>query len=230
MAELNGRAGQLRSWASHVLGLALLGLVFVLLLTTSAAPSSNALLLPAPGTNDVSLDQDIRGIKDPVAIPSSWSWLWWVLGATMLAALAWYAWRKWGRSIESAKPAVVIPPHRRAKDRLRAAHELLSDPYQFCILVSDVVRVYLEERFTLHAPDRTTEEFLEEMRTSPHLLPEQKEMLEQFLTRCDLVKFARQEPTEAELRELLEAALRLIDETTVTAEESQAPTKAEANR
>ena len=80
-------------------------------------------------------------------------------------------------------------------------------------MVSDVIRVYLEERFNLHAPDRTTEEFLEELRQSSRLNEEHKALLENFLIKCDLVKFARQEPTEPELRDLLDSALRLIDET-----------------
>lgn len=175
--------------------------------------ASNALVLPAPGTNANAGLEDIRGIKDPVPIPGVPAWLWWLLAFALAAALGWWAWRKWGRKSPAAKPGVVIPPHRRAKDRLRSAGDLLSDPYRFCSLVSDVVRVYLEERFDLHAPERTTEEFLEEMRGSALLLPAQKAMLEQFLTRCDMVKFAREEPSENELKELLDSALRLIDET-----------------
>lgn len=184
-----------------------------------AAVSNAVVMPPLPGTNSLAAAEDIRGIKDPVVIPSSWGWLWWLLGIATVAALAYYAWRKWGRKIAAPKPAVVVPPHRRAKDRLRAAHELLSDPYRFCILVSDVVRVYLEERFELHAPERTTEEFLEEMRGSAVLSSEQKGMLEDFLTQCDLVKFARAEPSETELKALLESALKLIDDTTLRAED-----------
>jgi hypothetical protein len=76
-----------------------------------------------------------------------------------------------------------------------------------------VVRTYLEERFELHAPDRTTEEFLAELRSGSTLRPDHKALLEEFLSRCDLVKFARFEPTQDELRALLDAALRFIDET-----------------
>ena len=186
--------------------------------------------LAGQGTNAITGEEDIRGIKEPVVIPSSWGWLWWLLAVAVIAALAFYAWRKWGRRVAAPKPAVLVPPHRRAKDRLRAAHELLSDPYRFCSLVSDVVRIYLEERFDLHAPERTTEEFLEEMRGSAALSTEQKGMLEEFLTQCDLVKFARAEPSETELNALLEAALRLIDETSVTAEEAVAGQPAEEAR
>jgi hypothetical protein len=80
-------------------------------------------------------------------------------------------------------------------------------------MVSDTIRVYLEERFDFHAPERTTEEFLYELQDTNLLLPDQKASLGEFLTRCDLVKFARYEPAEPELRGLHEAAVRLVDET-----------------
>ena len=89
----------------------------------------------------------------------------------------------------------------------------ISDPNRFCTVVSDTVRLYLEERFTLRAPERTTEEFLIELRASPHLTVDQKQSLGSFLESCDLVKFARFEPTETILRQLHDAALRLVDET-----------------
>jgi hypothetical protein len=45
------------------------------------------------------------------------------------------------------------------------------------------------------------------------LLPEQKESLGEFLASCDLVKFAKYEPGEAELRGLHGSAVRLVEET-----------------
>jgi hypothetical protein len=41
----------------------------------------------------------------------------------------------------------------------------------------------------------------------------QKARLEAFLNQCDLVKFARAEPVETELRALHGAALSLVEET-----------------
>ena len=181
------------------------------------ASNSTALVLPAQsGTNTA---EDIRDLKGPVHIPGSYAWLWWVLIALALAAAAYFLWRKLKVRKPAAKPVVAVPPHRKAKDRLRAAGELMSDPYQFCSLVSDVLRTYVEERFNLHAPDRTTEEFMEELRTSQQLHVDHKSLLEDFLSRCDLVKFARMEPTEPELRSLLDSALRFVDETAPVAEE-----------
>jgi hypothetical protein len=45
------------------------------------------------------------------------------------------------------------------------------------------------------------------------LTPDQKTSLGEFLNRCDLVKFAKYEPGEPELRDLHGSALRLVEET-----------------
>ena len=65
----------------------------------------------------------------------------------------------------------------------------------------------------LRAPERTTEEFLGELRGTGRLSDLQQSLLGDFLTRCDLVKFARHEPSEPELRALHDAAVRLVEET-----------------
>jgi hypothetical protein len=45
------------------------------------------------------------------------------------------------------------------------------------------------------------------------LTQDQKRSLGDFLASCDLIKFAKYEPTEQELRGLHDAALRLVNET-----------------
>lgn len=156
---------------------------------------------------------DLRDIKPPVEIPSGWAWVWWVVAALAFILLAWWAWRYWQRKKSIAPVVPVIPPHVRARQKLDQALALLGQPREFCILVSDAIRWYLEERFQFRAPERTTEEFLHELQTTHLLSTSQKASLGEFLARCDLVKFARYEPGEAELRDLLASALRLIEET-----------------
>lgn len=156
---------------------------------------------------------DIRDIKPPVEIPSGWEWLWWTLAIFALAAALYAAWRYW-RKRQSQVPVVPpVPAHIRAKQKLQAALALIGQPKPFCILVSDTLRQYLEERFEFRAPERTTEEFLHELRSTDRLTRDQKDSLGDFLQRCDLVKFARFEPNEPELRDLHGAALRLVEET-----------------
>lgn len=155
----------------------------------------------------------LHDIKPPVEIPSGWAWVGWLLGFLALAGIA-YAFWKWWKNKQQESPAVpVVPAHVRAKQKLAEALALIGNPKEFCILVSDTLRWYLEERFNFHAPERTTEEFLYELRGTDLLTPDQKESLMEFLNRCDLVKFARYEPGEPELRDLHHAAVRLVEET-----------------
>ena len=155
----------------------------------------------------------LRDIKPPVDIPNPWFWVWLVLAALSLAALIFWTWKRWQKKQAETPPAPVIPAHVRAKQKLQEALALLGQPKEFCIAVSDTIRCYLEERFNFHAPERTTEEFLYELQETDLLLRDQKESLSEFLTRCDLVKFARYEPGEPELNDLHGAAVRLVEET-----------------
>jgi hypothetical protein len=156
---------------------------------------------------------DLRDIKAPVSIPDPWFWVGVALAGLLLLAALYFAWRRWRERRAMAPPVPLIPAHIRARQKLDEALALLGNPKAFCIAVSDTVRWYLEERFEFRAPERTTEEFLYELRGTNLLSPDQKNSLGEFLGRCDLVKFARYEPAEPELRDLHAAALRLVKET-----------------
>ena len=157
--------------------------------------------------------QDIRDIKPPLDIPNGWEWVWPVLAVAVIVAVLALAWWLWKRSQSRKLVVPLVPAHIRAKQALARALELIGQPKEFCIVVSDTVRTYLEERFKFHAPDQTTEEFLYELSETNLLTPDQKESLGRFLESCDLVKFAKYEPGENELRELHSSAVRLVEET-----------------
>ena len=169
-----------------------------------------------------STTNELRDIKPPVEIPSGWAWLSWVAAVLAVFALLYIAWRYWQKRRAETPPVPVMPAHVRARQRLQEALALLGQPREFCILVSDTIRLYLEERFNFHAPERTTEEFLHELQATNLLTPDQKTSLGDFLQRCDLVKFAKYEPGEPELRELHASAVRLVEETEPVAAVPQA--------
>jgi hypothetical protein len=165
-------------------------------------------------TNNVaSAANDICDIKPPVAILNVWEWVWWTLGILVVLAILYLAWRYWQKRRSQIPVAPPVPAHIRAKQKLQEALALIAQPKSFCILVSDTIRSYLEEQFDFRAPERTTEEFLRELNTTDLLAAEQKESLGKFLESCDLVKFAKYEPGEPELRELHGSAVRLVEET-----------------
>jgi hypothetical protein len=175
---------------------------------------------------------DIRDIKPPIEISDGWTWVWQSLILLAVVVAAFLLWR-W---LKNRKTNIVLPPpvpaHIRAKQKLEQALALITQPEPFVVAVSGTARTYLEERFDFHAPERTTEEFLRELAGTKLLLPEQKESLGNFLASCDLVKFAKYEPGENELRGLHGSAVRLVEETepppmqTADAQNSNAETTA----
>ena len=158
----------------------------------------------------------LHDIKPPMEIPTGWEWLWWIGGGLfVLALLAGLVALVIILILKNrrAKLPPPIPAHVRAKQSLEDALKLMSQPKPFATAVSDTLRWYLEERFSFHAPERTTEEFLHELKATQLLNTAQKESLSHFLQGCDLVKFARYEPTQMELSDLHRAAYRLVEET-----------------
>jgi hypothetical protein len=175
--------------------------------------NSGVVLVPAAEESETNMvvPESLREVKPPVEVGGGW-WPWVLVVVAIGLLLAW--WMRSKRRRGAAAPGlVVVPPHRRAKDRLQAALDSLHDAKLFMTRVSGALRVYLEERFELRAPERTTEEFLEELQGSSVLSGRQKELLADFLGRSDLVKFAGFEPSEDELRGLWDVAMDLVEET-----------------
>jgi hypothetical protein len=187
------------------------------------ASNSGILIPPSAPQQSVASTNDIRPIKPPVAVPNPWVWVFWGVGIFLALAILGTVLAIWQRAKSRRPMAPPVPPHVRARQKLEAALLLIGDPRAFCIAVSDAVRVYLEERFDLRAPERTTEEFLRDLQKTSALTPQQKASLAAFLEQCDLVKFARFEPPEALLRELHESALRLVHETQYEATQTTPP-------
>ena len=182
---------------------------------------SRALVLPDPAdaTNAVGQGEipDIRGLKDLADIPTGHEWVGWLLAIVAVlvvtGVIAWLVRRQLAKRSAELAPPPPPPPHVVAWDRLQRALGLIHEADRFCVEVSLIIRDYLEQRFDLHAPDRTTEEFLFELQSSQRLADGHKQLLADFLGACDMVKFAKAQPPEQELRELHEAASRLVGET-----------------
>ncbi len=177
-------------------------------------------------SGEIELGDDILGINGPVEIPSGWEWLIYGLAAALLIGLAIFVVRRLMKRMTIILPPPIpyIDPHTLARRRLEAALRLIDDPYRFCSAVANALRGYMEGRFSIHAPDRTSDEFLEELRNSTALTVEQHEFVADFLNQCDLVKFARDEPTRSDLERLHRSALRLVEETMPGTAQAEAST------
>jgi hypothetical protein len=108
------------------------------------------------------------------------------------------------------------PPPTAREIALRRLNEAGADieriePYAFSIRVSDILRQYISAQYNLHAPEQTSQEFLAEAAKSPHFTGADKDLLADFLERCDLIKFAHVNATTDDSRGLLAQAVRFVD-------------------
>jgi len=157
-------------------------------------------------------------VEDPrwVAAPSPDSPAFWggiAAGVLLLvlAAGAWWFWRR--RRASSAAPS--LPPHLVALEELARLRATITpdDFLAFIVEVSRILRAYIQDRFGLRAPHRSTEEFLMEAAGSPELNPGQQSLLGDFLRQCDLVKFARRQAALERMHDLLDTATRFVQDT-----------------
>jgi hypothetical protein len=84
------------------------------------------------------------------------------------------------------------------------------NPYRFSIRVSDILRHYVTDQYGVPVTRQTSIEFLNALARSSPFSVDEKSLLEDFLNRCDLIKFARYEATSADSRLLLEEAMRFV--------------------
>ena len=83
----------------------------------------------------------------------------------------------------------------------------------YYVELSSILRHYIEDRLTLHAPEMTTPEFLAEASKSGALSADHQELLAHFLRHCDRVKFAQFRPTTGDMERSFAEVLRFVDET-----------------
>jgi 5'-deoxynucleotidase YfbR-like HD superfamily hydrolase len=124
-----------------------------------------------------------------------------------------------------ATVVVQLPAHEIA---YRELERLIADDLpgkgrikEFYQRISDILRRYIENRFGLHAPEQTTEEFLAALGADATLAPSHKSLLKNFLQHCDLVKFARHEPTTEDIQKTFDSCRNFIGETKVDEGASQ---------
>ncbi len=88
--------------------------------------------------------------------------------------------------------------------------------------LSAIVRRYLEQRYDIRAPELTTDEFLQVASSGHELTDTHRQLLIQFLERCDRVKFAGYRPDADESLATLAAARGFVEDTRLRAELPQA--------
>lgn len=128
-------------------------------------------------------------------------------GLVVCGLIGWWIRRRWQRP----KPQPSVRDRTlRELDAMVSEIENLS-PYQFSIRVSDILRRYVTDQYHLPVTRQTSVEFLSALTKTSSFSQEEKTLLEDFLNRCDLIKFARYDATIEDSRLLLEEATRFVE-------------------
>jgi hypothetical protein len=185
---------------------------------TTNAPSFDPMSAPSQpvnvlnGAGNQPPAEDIADIRPPFFFDHGWLWLWIALGIAGLAALIFLLWN-WFKPTKALNPRTAYDL---ALEKLEKARALLREenPMPYAVLVSETIRGYLGQRFQTPSTRRTTEEFLREMETDQATpLAEHRDLLRHFLQSCDLVKFARYQPTTNELEDVHQRAVNFVTAT-----------------
>ncbi len=87
----------------------------------------------------------------------------------------------------------------------------LYEPYY--VQLTWILRYYIEDRFDIHAPEQTTQEFVDTTMKKKILTDEQQKLLYSFLSHCDKVKFAQFVPTIEQMDAGYNLVCNFVEET-----------------
>ena len=130
-----------------------------------------------------------------------------VLGLIVLGLIGWWIRKR------TLRPKPMPSPRARALQQLEnigREMEMLT-PYEFSIAVSDILRRYVTEQYQLPVTRQTSVEFLSLLAKASPFSADETSLLEDFLGRCDLIKFARYDATPDDSRRLLEEAMQFVE-------------------
>ena len=174
---------------------------------------------------------DIKDIRGPLSLPQNTFMHVLLVVIVLLLIILGVAGFLYWRKISGNKkpPEIQLRPEETALQELEKllAEDLLArgEVKLFHLRISDILRHYIENRFGFKAPERTTEEFLTELTVArsqkDSLLGGHKALLADFLSHCDLVKFAKHEPTIAESEKTVLICREFIGKTRVKVSRSR---------
>jgi hypothetical protein len=159
-------------------------------------------------------DEQTAPLKDQLDAPHGSPILWWLAGGLVLAMLLglffWLRRRKPSATVAEEPP---LPPYEEACQALRAliGGGLLKEgkTKQFYVEINEIVRRLYARALNIPAEEMTTIE-LEEYFNTHH--GSWAAAANSFQQRCDMVKFARYRPSEAENGELVNLAHHILEQ------------------
>ena len=160
---------------------------------------------------------DIKGqILYPVTFKELLPWIGGGLLAAALIALAvWLIVRASKRKAEALKPkdpAYIVAL--RELDKYRSDKYWAPDKQKaFYSGITDALKFYMDERFGVDAPEMTTAELFDALKSDKDITPEMYSSLKELFERADFVKFAKHIASEQENAAALPLAVRFVTTT-----------------
>ena len=153
--------------------------------------------------------EEFHDIAPPVDYSLIPPWLVFVIAFVVLSLAGLIVWWFAKRRKSQAPPKAPREIALEQLEQIRAEIDGTT-PYQFSIRVSDILRRYVSQQYGLPATRQTSIEFLTATAKATSFSADDKSLLEDFLNRCDLIKFAKYEATTSDSELLLEEAIRFV--------------------
>lgn len=185
-------------------------------------------------TIPVDTTKAFKPIKEIVAV--KWSiWDYWkiMLAALLLIGFGIFVWIYFYKNRKTKVPVnKKLPPEKAHEKALRLLNELKEKQLweqgrskEYFSELSDIVRIYLEERFGITAMEQTTDELLVMLKKQNDAKAELRKLrpeLKLILRTADLAKFAKASPLPHEHSACMAAAVEVVQRTQIRPEEGAA--------
>lgn len=191
---------------------------------TTVQTASSQLMMLMVHTLKVDTTQAIKPIAGPLRVPITFRemvpWILIALGTIVAVLLGvwYYQRRKKNQPVFQLKPKVVLPPHERAlmeMEKLRVKKLWQSGKVkEYHSELTEILRRYIEARFSVPALEQTSGEILENLSESAECPPTATGRLRNMLILADMVKFAKSIPLPAENEQSLNDGIEFVYETT----------------
>ncbi|MBS0418449.1 MAG: hypothetical protein JSR66_12100 [Proteobacteria bacterium] len=163
----------------------------------------------------IGVTEDIRDIRGPKVEPETWIVTGIVAAAIVIAVCAYFVKRQ-RRGGTGIRQSTLLES---TLERLEETKPLMqpATAREFGSAASEVIRTYIEKRFSVVATQRTTEEFLQALlQGSNETLARHRPLLAEFLQKCDFVKFAGASLEASDMESLFQSARAFVLETSET--------------
>jgi len=149
------------------------------------------------------LAQVYHEISPPVDYSLTPWWVVFTISFVVLSIIGAVIWWIISKAQAEAPPKL---PRQRALEALDQIGEDVEriNPYEFSIRLSDILRGFVTEQYGLPLTRKRQLSFSSNLRGNQQFSGDEKSLLQDFLNRCDLIKFARYHATSADSRMLLE--------------------------